>query len=128
MTRKGGEEACPSQIYPRRVLSTRFYVRDLSVLIDRGVGGITSIFSHATSKDIPFSNSLIYFFQIQTDKEKLLYELDNLQSQLDKTQLSSTRLQTEKEDFQMDADRQREKCDKLQVSQSPVSPLGKEKT
>ena len=44
-----------------------------------------------------------------------MYELDNLQNQLEKAQLSTTRLQTEKEDFQMDADRQREKADKLQV-------------
>ncbi len=53
--------------------------------------------------------------QIQADKEKLLYELDNLQNQLEKAQLSSNRFQTEREDFQMDADRHREKCEKLQV-------------
>ena len=52
---------------------------------------------------------------MQTDKEKLLYELDNLQAQLDKAQVSSTRFEAEKEGLQMDADRQREKCDKLQV-------------
>lgn len=62
-------------------------------------------------------------FQIQADKEKLLYELDNLQSQLDKAQLSSNRFQTEKEDFQLDADRQREKCDKLQVGRKPSRRL-----
>ena len=59
--------------------------------------------------------------QIQADKEKLLYELDNLQNQLEKAQMSSNRFQTEREDFQMDADRQREKVDKLQVSQGVPS-------
>lgn len=54
--------------------------------------------------------------QIQDDKAKLLFELDNLQSQLEKAQVNSNRFQTEREDFQMDAERQREKCDKLQVS------------
>ena len=56
--------------------------------------------------------------QIQTDKEKLLYELDNLQSQLEKAQVNTTRYQHEKQDCQDDADRQREKVEKLQVSAS----------
>ncbi len=67
----------------------------------------------------PFFSLL--FLQIQADKEKLLYELDNLQNQLEKAQMSSNRFQTEREDFQMDADRQREKVDKLQVSQGVPS-------
>ncbi len=45
----------------------------------------------------------------------MLYELDNLQNQVEKAQLSSNRFQTEREDYQMDAERQREKVDKLQV-------------
>ena len=54
--------------------------------------------------------------QIQTDKEKLLYELDNLQRELEKAQVNTTRFQHEKEDFEVDAGRQREKNEKLQVS------------
>lgn len=44
-----------------------------------------------------------------------MYELDELQAQMEKAQVTANRLQTEKEDYQMDAERQREKCDKLQV-------------
>jgi len=62
------------------------------------------------------ATTTIAFLQIQTDKEKLLYELDDLQNQLEKAQMSSNRLQTEREDYQIDADRQREKVEKLQVS------------
>ncbi len=62
--------------------------------------------------DVALARSL----QIQGDKEKLLFELDALQSQMEKVTVSASRLQTEKEDAQMDADRQREKCEKLQVS------------
>ena len=47
-----------------------------------------------------------------------MYELDELQAQMEKAQLAANRLQTEKEDYQMDAERQREKCDKLQVEQT----------
>ena len=54
--------------------------------------------------------------QVTTDKEKFLYELDELQAQMEKAQLTANRLQTEKEDYQMDAERQREKCEKLQVN------------
>ena len=56
-----------------------------------------------------------FLFQIQTDKEKLLYELDNLQRELEKAQVNTTRFQHEKEDFEVDAGRQREKNEKLQV-------------
>ena len=45
-----------------------------------------------------------------------MYELDNLQNQLEKAQVSSNRFQTEREDFEIDSQRQREKNDKLQVS------------
>ena len=53
--------------------------------------------------------------QIQTDKEKLLYELDNLQRELEKAQVNTTRFQHEKEDFEVDSKHQREKNEKLQV-------------
>ncbi len=46
----------------------------------------------------------------------MFFDLDNLQRELDKAQMSSNRFQSEREDLQMDADRQREKVDKLQVS------------
>ena len=57
-----------------------------------------------------------------------MYELDNLQAQLEKAQVSSTRFQTEREDYQMDSQRQREKCDKLQVRDGMMFTLraGKE--
>ena len=71
-------------------------------------------------------------FQIQGDKEKLLYELDTLQAELEKSNMSSSRLvagagqtpspvlcirlQKEKEDAYADIDRGREKYEKLQVS------------
>ena len=70
-------------------------------------------------------------FQIQGDKEKLLYELDTLQAELEKCNMSSSRcvvltspcsylqfcfrLQKEKEDAYADIDRGREKYEKLQV-------------
>ena len=63
----------------------------------------------------PFRNARSFPFQIQTDKEKLLYELDNLQRELEKAQVNTTRFQHEKEDFEVDAGRQREKNEKLQV-------------
>ena len=55
-------------------------------------------------------------FQVQGDKEKLLYELDTLQAELEKCNMSSSRLQKEKEDAYADIDRGREKYEKLQVS------------
>ena len=54
--------------------------------------------------------------QVEQDKAKLLYELDELQAQMEKSQHSANRTLTEAEDYRMDAERQREKCDKLQVS------------
>ena len=45
-----------------------------------------------------------------------MYELDELQAQMEKSQHSANRTLTEAEDYRMDAERQREKCDKLQVS------------
>ena len=62
-----------------------------------------------------YSYSLSPPSQVTSDKEKFLYELDELQAQMEKAQLCTNRLQQEKEDYQMDAERQREKCEKLQV-------------
>lgn len=65
---------------------------------------------------LSFGSSFTRFpFQTQSDKEKLLYELDDLQAQVEKAQLSTNRSQAEREDFQLEAERQRDKNDKLQV-------------
>ena len=77
-------------------------------------------------------------FQIQGDKEKLLYELDTLQAELEKCNMSSSRcvvvtspgssqqfcfrLQKEKEDAYADIDRGREKYEKLQVRRVCILP------
>ena len=45
-----------------------------------------------------------------------MYELDNLQRELEKAQVNTTRFQHEKEDFEVDSKHQREKNEKLQVS------------
>ena len=45
----------------------------------------------------------------------MLYEIDDLQAQLQKALLDANRFQAEKEDFQLDAERHRDKNDKLQV-------------
>ena len=63
-----------------------------------------------------FSHFYYYTLQIQSDKEKLLYELDDLQAQLEKAQLNTNRFQAEREEFHLEAERQRDKNDKLQVS------------
>lgn len=52
-----------------------------------------------------------------------MYELDELQAQMEKASVTANRLQQEKEDYQMDAERQREKCDKLQVMNMMVTAL-----
>lgn len=54
--------------------------------------------------------------QIQLEKEKLGYDLENVQSQLDKALAQSARLQKEKEQSQLEADRLRDKYEKLQVN------------
>lgn len=54
--------------------------------------------------------------QIQLEKEKLGYDLENIQSQLDKALGQSARIQKEKEQAQLEADRLRDKSEKLQVS------------
>lgn len=58
---------------------------------------------------------LLLFFQIQLEKEKVVYELENVQSQLDKVIAQSARIQKEKETAQVDADRLRDKYEKVQV-------------
>lgn len=54
--------------------------------------------------------------QIQLEKEKLGYDLESIQSQLDKALGQSARIQKEKEQAQLEADRLRDKSEKLQVS------------
>ena len=64
------------------------------------------------------SQHLIFLFliyQVQQDKDKILYELDELQAQMEKHSHTVNRIQTEADDYRMDAERHREKCDKLQV-------------
>jgi golgin subfamily B member 1 len=50
------------------------------------------------------------------EKEKHVYEFDNMQSQLDKALGHSARVQKEKEVLQLDADRYRDKTEKIQVN------------
>lgn len=52
---------------------------------------------------------------MQLEKEKLGYDLENVQSQLDKALGQSARLQKERETAQLEADRLRDKCEKSQV-------------
>lgn len=54
-------------------------------------------------------------FQVQLEKEKLGYDLENVQSQLDKALGQASRLQKERESLQLEADRLRDKYDKAQV-------------
>ena len=44
-----------------------------------------------------------------------MYELDEIQAQMEKHSHTVNRIQTEADDYRMDAERHREKCDKLQV-------------
>lgn len=53
--------------------------------------------------------------QIQLEKEKQGYDLENVQSQLDKALGQSARLQKDKDTIQLDADRIRDKYEKTQV-------------
>merc|ERR1719500_1757014 len=69
------------------------------------------------SDDIPNTDIgfwLEYYVEIQGDKEKLLYELDSVQAELEKCRMISERLQKEKEDALADIDCKREQYDKLQ--------------
>lgn len=62
----------------------------------------------------PFSKFSIS--QIQLEKDKVLFDFENVQSQLDKALGHGSRVQKEKESIQLDYDRYKEKADKLQVS------------
>lgn len=52
---------------------------------------------------------------MQLEKEKQMYDFENIQSQLDKALGQATRLQKEKEAVQLEADRLRDKYEKTQV-------------
>lgn len=53
--------------------------------------------------------------RVQLEKEKLMYDFENLQSQLDKALGQAARIQKERESVGLDSDRLREKADKAQV-------------
>lgn len=53
---------------------------------------------------------------MQLEKEKLLFDFENVQSQLDKALGHGSRVQKEKESIQLDFERYKEKSEKLQVS------------
>lgn len=55
---------------------------------------------------------------MQLEKEKLGYDLENVQSQLDKALGQSARLQKERESSQLEVDRLRDKYEKSQVRMS----------
>lgn len=50
------------------------------------------------------------------EREKQIYDFDNLQSQLDKALGQSARMQKEREAIQLDVDRLQDKYEKAQVS------------
>jgi hypothetical protein len=53
------------------------------------------------------------------EKEKLTYDFDNVQSQLDKSLGQSSRLQKEKETIQLDNDRLHDKYEKVSTDSQP---------
>lgn len=53
--------------------------------------------------------------QLQLEKEKQVYDFENMESQLDKALGQATRLQKEREGVQIEVDRLRDKYDKVQV-------------
>lgn len=53
---------------------------------------------------------------MQMEKEKMNYDFENLQSQLDKSQGQINRMHKERETVQLEIDRLRDKYDKAQVS------------
>lgn len=55
------------------------------------------------------------YSQIQLEKEKILFDFENVQSQLDKALGHGSRIQKEKESIQLDFERYKEKSEKLQV-------------
>lgn len=58
----------------------------------------------------------MFRLQVQLEKEKLGYDFENVQSQLDKALGQSARMQKEKDSLQLEADRLRDKCEKSQVN------------
>jgi hypothetical protein len=57
----------------------------------------------------------LYYVQAQVEREKLAYDFENMQTQLDKSQGQAGRLVKEKEAAQLEADRFRDKSEKAQV-------------
>lgn len=53
--------------------------------------------------------------QFQSEKEKYVYDFDNMQAQLDKSQGQLSRVQKEKDNIQQEMERFRDKHDKNQV-------------
>lgn len=58
---------------------------------------------------------------MQLEKEKLGYDFENVQSQLDKALGQAARTQKEREALQLEADRLRDKCEKSQVRSALLS-------
>lgn len=63
--------------------------------------------------------------QIQLEKEKVGYDLENIQSQLEKALGQSARIQKERETAQLEADRLRDKYEKCQVIDHSVHLIRK---
>lgn len=63
--------------------------------------------------------------QFQSEKEKYVYDFDNMQAQLDKSAGQLSRVQKEKENIQQEMERIREKHDKNQASTNPLQPHNK---
>lgn len=57
----------------------------------------------------------MFIFQVQLEREKVGYELENVQGQLDKAIAQAARVQKEKETVKLESDRYRDKYEKLQV-------------
>lgn len=53
---------------------------------------------------------------MQMEREKQIYDFENLQSQLDKALGQSTRMQKERETIQLEVDRLQDKYEKAQVN------------
>lgn len=54
--------------------------------------------------------------RLQIEKEKTIYDFENLQAQLDKALGQAARIQKERESMGMDSERLRDKAEKAQVS------------
>lgn len=78
--------------------------------------GQSSWSREAPSQDLLNEETPFFLWQVQAEREKLAYDYDQIQSQLDKAHGQSARLAKERETLQLEADRLREKHDKVQVS------------